>query len=1036
MSQCFFIRSWVAGLAAAMSVVACGSDSVSGLEIKNLNRPVDVAFACYGNLRLSGGDGPQVSDPVVTSPMGLAACETYAADAIPSGQEALDGAPALAKPNWFGFIAQSSLGTVAIATFPARPASLISQTESIIVDADRLTPGKNGIAVGTLPAGVATDPSGCYVMTANAGSCDLSVIDVASALAFDGSAKVTQLGIRAGDGTPISAKPSAILSVPGTFADVACPSSPTGPFVVALPGCGAVAFVDGGGNVTNHIRFDAHGQATLGGAELTCPAECDGEVSADRARPYSLDLRVDDRVASKRLAIGNETDGVVTVVDLDDAYQPASLLQVSLSGGVRVTDVALSPQIGMGGSSFELNDDASAGPQMQFVYAVASDGSVRVAEVLDVHRECDTQIDPRSLKAQNDLGVLGCLPIGNSSMPRRAGARGPGIRLVGATVPTSVAFFSANRTGVPPTGGAQPGILVGHFAAVTGANGNLYFVNVDDDAYKDTDSGAPMDVHLPLALAHQLRDRVPARDALAEDTVDGVTRPVCDDPGPAVVSGETSGGPRAPKRPTYLIDLERVSPENVTALPTLASVMCVDADGETPVGELGFSAPALIRDRAFPDLRALNFDESWTFTWEGALSVDSIDSDTDGPQVRRGAVFVDGTGMRLEDPAHPYCAAGVEVGDSVTLVGCDASLGDAQCPVGTVCYVHPDAATATGVCLPRDQTAVLAGPCRQFLVSDRRFSVASPHGDRLTLVERPYVLETTPVQGCESTAQCVALADAQVRLASSEDPVLQTDGAEERAWVCQPDPSRATPVNRCMIGCAQDEDCLEGNVCGARGVCVEGVVPPLQCIAGPQRYVLRASDAFVVLGSVTGYLHNLVESLDGTCVPDAMASPLLVGRVPLSAPACTDVASPNPCQTQFEHAEAAPSYVAGSCEVSDPATVTGRRLTDAIRFSNPAFTMHLVDPTYPGDAQCFRDRQGTLPGMRTVYPGVSFQFDVLGGFQSFRVPLPSALPRHIVNGPQQSLWVIDEGEVTTTTADLRGQVFRIDTPSLQVTSFQ
>jgi len=47
-------------------------------------------------------------------------------------------------------------------------------------DADPLTPAVNAISVGEEPIAIAPDNSGCFEVTANAGSCDVSVIDVKS----------------------------------------------------------------------------------------------------------------------------------------------------------------------------------------------------------------------------------------------------------------------------------------------------------------------------------------------------------------------------------------------------------------------------------------------------------------------------------------------------------------------------------------------------------------------------------------------------------------------------------------------------------------------------------------------------------------------------------------------------------------------------------------------------------------------------------------------------------------------------------------
>ena len=53
------------------------------------------------------------------------------------------------------------------------------------------------------------------------------------------------------------------------------------------------------------------------------------------------------------------------------------------------------------------------------------------------------------------------------------------------------------------------------------------------------------------------------------------------------------------------------------------------------------------------------------------------------------------------------------------------------------------------------------------------------------------------------------------------------------------------------------------------GVCMEGVEPPQSCVNGPQRFDIRASEAFVMIGSRTGYIHPFVkDTASDACVID------------------------------------------------------------------------------------------------------------------------------------------------------------------------
>src|SRR5439155_22464531 len=91
----------------------------------------------------------------------------------------------------------------------------------LVLDADQLTPSKNSISVGEEPIAIATDRTGCYEVIANAGSCDLSELDVNSAVANslangqpEGPVKVSRLQVTNALAAPILARPAAMNAQP------------------------------------------------------------------------------------------------------------------------------------------------------------------------------------------------------------------------------------------------------------------------------------------------------------------------------------------------------------------------------------------------------------------------------------------------------------------------------------------------------------------------------------------------------------------------------------------------------------------------------------------------------------------------------------------------------------------------------------------------------------------------------------------------------------------------------------------------------
>ncbi|MBA3451916.1 MAG: hypothetical protein H0T42_02325, partial [Deltaproteobacteria bacterium] len=135
-------RVLVSALAAAASV-SCGDTTTTPPSQLNLDRPVDISFACHGDLRITNGAPPTLEQAVITTAQPLSACDARSGARIcidpdgtdnilgnsddcpateapvPVGQETLDGlGGAVGAASWYGFILQSGPGTVAVARFP------------------------------------------------------------------------------------------------------------------------------------------------------------------------------------------------------------------------------------------------------------------------------------------------------------------------------------------------------------------------------------------------------------------------------------------------------------------------------------------------------------------------------------------------------------------------------------------------------------------------------------------------------------------------------------------------------------------------------------------------------------------------------------------------------------------------------------------------------------------------------------------------------------------------------------------------------
>jgi len=1166
-------RITAAAPAALLALAAsCNDPNTVAVTELNLDRPVDIAFACYGDLNVTATGDPLVGTTIKTA-QPTSWCEARSPQItgtapVPTGQNASS------VLFWYGFILQSASGTVAMAKWTVTSSldfTNNSNTEFRVLDADPLTPGKNAISVGEDPVAIATDASGCYEVVANAGSCDLSVLDASSAIAVadgqsTGAIRVDRIAVNDSQNHPMRAKPAAMVGPPSdplatdtagkscrrTAADGLLPS---GKFYIAYPSCHLVAAVettDGiSGQIVAGIQYtDATSvPVLLTGDALhsvvdACPDECNGAIDATPTvpRPVALDLKLEDRPEitsssppTERLAIGSSNSSRLTIVALEPAMSPATSLPSAVSqiqledktGKLGLTSVSISPRIGMGGTSGILDDTQGPGGPSQFVYAVANDKSVRVASLqipnaTNVPTECDTEVDMRFVRnlpnhGSQDASVLKCFAVGDpATPPRRLGAHSPGIELPDSSVPTSVTIFQGRKDKKADTTGtvdvADTALtLVGYFAAISTTSGRVFIANVDDDNSRDfADFGLSpygFDSQV-LHIPHQLRDSYGSASMRDRSTPARTCADI--DPtflaGTTVTTSTTDGAPRSSGVPVRNLPSNTVPTGASVEMPALRQLTCTDKDeggnvtAVSMVSQLELAAgiadqppdiPSTqnVLDNTYPDLRNAP-NQGWYLTWEGPLAAAaSVNSTVDGPQIRTGQIKVDSTGMRITDPARAFCEMGVEPFDIVQFHGCNPANGDAECPSGYTCYVHPRSKVAgIGNCMAANEADRLATACFDFLTTDRRYTVGSAGPGQLQLLPRKHELYATPIAGCTDDQQCNAIAQYASNNNLAADPFIPVDATDPKKphteWSCRIDDARK-PLNddpaakRCVQTCAfhsssgalkaagdpsydgldRDTDCTPGSICvgatysatqdpASRGVCMESVEPPQACVNGPQQFDVRATEAFTVIGTTTGYIHPVVAQGE-SCVVDPTANRLEIGRIPLTAPACDPTADPitgqlpsggfepNPCSLTLQQTDVQNNYVAGTTCVLDtttPSTIITRQAS-AIKFSNPAMTIDLVDPTYPGDKACIQDRQGPFTGVSFIPPGATptatgyqLTFDQKAGYNPMTSSLPAAaaFPSKLVRGPTQSIWVLDSGDVLTTSPATAGQVFRIE----------
>lgn len=987
----FLTRAALLGLASWLAV-ACDSSS-SDLAQYRFDRPVDITYGCITGLTDDAGVLQAITVP-------LGECDQL----TPGEQDA-----GVAQGTLFGLAVQNTRDEVLV----------VNLRNTDVRDSDPLTPGLSGVTVGGRPVAADTTADGCTAVIANAATCDLSLVDIAGAAVGRGG--VSRRLAVSGSGGVLAAAPAAVATPPAALERTTCAGA-NGLAYVALPTCGAVAAIDvATGEVVSHLTIPAGaGAGTVGGAELSCPIECAGTAAvggdaSGRAQPRTLAMAKD----GSHLVVGATGSSDLHLVELGTDGLLVADTVVPLEGATGVSDVAITGDIAMG--------QGGVSGVHRFVYAIGDDLAVHVADVTPGQppMECDTQVDPRYLIDFTDVSLLPCFGVGlPTTPPRRPGARGPGVRLPGGAVPFGVDFMSGDVVLDDLPG---PFEMNGTFAVVTGRaaslTGTAFYINVDDDIYEDfPDPSEPGAIDPVLALPHTLRDGIADRltllpegcgDAAAFSSA--AVGPVRIQGNPAIpnglynstlslAEGDYLAGAEVPARLYPLIHLERCETDR--------SAPDDDISDDRAVWQLAAQSPAAVRLKVFADLFAVPI-ERWTVAWEGRLERSAFDSIRQGGVVR---VVPGELAMELRDESRPFCEIGVLPGDRVQLIGCSTN---ADCGLTERCVVHPESPSSTGMCLPTDQIEELTAQCRAFMTSSRRYVVRraadSVHQDQLVLAPLPTLLASSPPDGCTGAEQCVALYNDEV------DQIEAATGqpqSRDKQWTCDQNGDLGGPP-RCIATCPNntDAECPSGSVCQDLR-CVEGGFAGQECVATLQLYEARAGDAFTVIGSQTGYLHNQIADLDtGACFTDPAGSPLRLGRFPVAPPPCDAEdgvipTGPNPCSVELDE----PVTVIRA----DGARFLGHRKARGVRFRNFGMRIDFTDVITV---------HAVLPGIfQAAYPrGFVFTFDIGGGFTARGDSLGAAFPQRVRSAPDGTVWITDSGDSFDSLGQLRrGQLLNVD----------
>jgi hypothetical protein len=436
-----------------VAVTACNNRQSVIVPNRVLDRPTDMVLACMR----------QDPDTGVITPTSLDLCIQATCDDL----------------RLVGFIANSERDSVA----------MFSKCANSVLDMDAAAPGAQLISAGQVPSSMTISTgeiTGCFAISANLGSCDLSLLDAPGLAAYafddvpvrDPSELVSAITPTRGDGSPLGARPGQVLATPpelsnsvlfgdlddttggdsetsgsgtgGTVLSTCDPERP-GSVYVTFPSCQLIAEVDlRTQRILQSRQFVTDpdsGAITVKdtGVDPNCPIDCP-ELFADQPEvlknadpgdvegvyPSAMALvspvlepqdAADLEILDHALYVGGLGADMLFELRFDGRRWITDPLQLELQDASGISAIRPTP-------AMELNLDG-AEPYHQFLYVVAGDGSTRVVRRdfdlnrTEIGRECDTQVDPTSV-----LDLV-CHPAefpGENPPDRRPFARGPGIR--------------------------------------------------------------------------------------------------------------------------------------------------------------------------------------------------------------------------------------------------------------------------------------------------------------------------------------------------------------------------------------------------------------------------------------------------------------------------------------------------------------------------------------------------------------------------------------------------------------------------------
>ena len=740
------------GIMGIMGIMGCTEQDTQNVPNRVLDRPTDVVLLCADRVCNDfDGDGVETCEAEMRP---LSACGTEVGSCTASGT------------HMIGFVANSERNEVAMFT----------KCDGSLVDMDFDVPGYNFVPAGILPTELTASDDGCRVVSANVGSCDLTVLDAQGmahyALDLDPttdepSSLVANLEPRrfdevSGGWVPLGARPGDLISAPlalttapgldpGAVLDGNCDPLNRGSVYVSFPTCNLVAEVDvQTGNILQSRQLVGDG---LGGVDVVdtgttplcpveCPAQFDGElpsglppVDQNGVFPQALELltpsnqgadeadEADMAVVSRSLFVGGLGSDTLFELRMSEGgiWGEANSLTLQDAGGIK--RIRVSPAVDMPSSGSDFS---------QFIYAIAGDGSTRVigrelpnpTDSLGI--ECDTQADPSVIPESQ-----GCIPVPEvpSDGPpagRRGLARGPGIRPGTGGEITDWSFRKIYTSDDEnPFNDGNPFVQPGVVAVGVTTRGEVIYVIIDHPRANGE------------TLVEDIPDVLPGTDPTQVMSMRLDPHSQWPDPATAVGVG---GLPTVVDEPSARA-LPALSGPSRDLSPSLRRIDAayLDDEGEPrpgltlgnngdelhlPTIDTGEGVDPIYEEDAVKiivrDYRSW-FAATWSLVWEGVIVPTRSTGRLDcaNPGWEGGTCLVsEPDDSRLIDESATFCEDGVLPGDKLILIGCSA---DFECGEGRRCLLETSSgiSESTGICISgqayEERAAQLREICGNFI---------------------------------------------------------------------------------------------------------------------------------------------------------------------------------------------------------------------------------------------------------------------------------------------------------------------------------